>query len=140
MTVMNDNANIKQFELIRFVNENSSDDYVMSKISIVLRRDKLEAPYYMVTKIKLSTCLDNPDNGVIHAMDMLNHQRRHNLTQDKYNQIKSLIDENDHTDYADITEDEKQLKIVLMSRNPEEFANIFKDYGELFDVIDNTVD
>lgn len=140
MTVMNDNANIKQFELIRFVNENSSDDYVMSKISIVLRRDKLEAPYYMVTKIKLSSCLDNPDRGVIHAMDMLNHQRRHNLTQDKYNQIKSLIDENDHTDYADITEDEKQLKIVLMSRNPEEFANIFKDYGELFDVIDNTVD
>ena len=140
MTVMNDNANIKQFELIRFVNENSCDDYVMSKISIVLRRDKLEAPYYMVTKIKLSTCLDNPDNGVIHAMDMLNHQRRHNLTQDKYNEIKSLIDKNDHTDYADITEDEKQLKIVLMSRNPEEFANIFKNYGELFDVIDNTVD
>ena len=54
MTFMNNNANIKQFQLIKFINENCNEDHVISKISIVLRRDKIEAPYYMITKIKLS--------------------------------------------------------------------------------------
>ena len=70
MTFMNNNANIKQFQLIRFLNENCDDDHVISKISIILRRDKIEAPYYMITKIRLSTCIDNEENGIIHAMDI----------------------------------------------------------------------
>ena len=81
---MDNNANIKQFQLIRFINENCDDDHVISKISIVLRRDKIEAPYYMDTKIRMSSCIDKPDNGVIHAMNLLNHNRMHNLTEDKY--------------------------------------------------------
>ena len=140
MTFMNRDANIKQFQLVKYINETSTDDHVVSKISIVLRRDKIEAPYYMVTKIKLSSCLDKPDNGVIHAMDVLNHHRRHNLAEEKYNQIKSLILEADETDRVKITENENQLKIVLMSLNDEEFASIFKNYGELFDKIDNLVE
>ena len=140
MTFMNSDANIKQFQLVKYINETSTDDHVVSKISIVLRRDKIEAPYYMVTKIKLSSCLDKPENGVIHAMDVLNHHRRHNLTEEKYNQIKSLILEADETDRVKITENENQLKIVLMSLNDEEFANLLKNHGELFDKIDNLVD
>lgn len=140
MTFMNSDANIKQFQLVKYINETSTDDHVVSKISIVLRRDKIEAPYYMVTKIKLSSCLDKPDNGVIHAMDVLNHHRRHNLTEEKYNQIKSLILEADETDRVKITENENQLKIVLMSLNDEEFANLLKNHGELFDKIDNLVE
>ena len=140
MTFMNSDANIKQFQLVKYINETSTDDHVVSKISIVLRRDKIEAPYYMVTKIKLSSCLDKPDNGVIHAMDVLNHHRRHNLTEEKYNEIKSLILEADETDRVKITENENQLKIVLMSLNDEEFASILKNYGELFDKIDNLVE
>jgi len=140
MNFMNSDANIKQFQLVKYINETSTDDHVVSKISIVLRRDKIEAPYYMVTKIKLSSCLDKPDNGVIHAMDVLNHHRRHNLTEEKYNQIKSLILEVDETDRVKITENENQLKIVLMSLNDEEFANLLKNHGELFDKIDNLVE
>ena len=140
MTFMNSDANIKQFQLVKYINETSTDDHVVSKISIVLRRDKIEAPYYMVTKIKLSSCLDKPENGVIHAMDVLNHHRRHNLTEEKYNQIKSLILEADETDRVKITENENQLKIVLMSLNDEEFANLLKNHGELFDKIDNLVE
>ena len=140
MTFMNSDANIKQFQLVKYINETSTDDHVVSKISIVLRRDKIEAPYYMVTKIKLSSCLDKPDNGVIHAMDVLNHHRRHNLTEEKYNEIKSLILEADETDRVKITENENQLKIVLMSLNDEEFANLLKNHGELFDKIDNLVE
>ncbi|MBQ6345887.1 MAG: hypothetical protein IJI96_07220 [Methanobrevibacter sp.] len=138
---MNSTANIKQFQLIKFLNENCDDDHVISKVSILLRRDKIEAPYYMITKIRLSTCIDRPENGVIHAMDILNHVRRHNLTEDAYNEIKSLILDNDYeTDLVKISKNDEQLKMVLMSRNDDEFLNLFKDYGELFDKIDNLVD
>lgn len=141
MTFMNNAANIKQLQLIKFINENCDDDHVISKIIIVLRRDKIEAPYYMITKISLSSCVDKPENGIIHAMDILNHTRRHNLTEDKYNEIRSLIIDNDHeTEQAKLSKNDQQIKLVLMSKNDDEFENLFKNYGELFDKIDNLVD
>ena len=140
MTFMNRNANIKQFQLVKFINENTGDDHVMSKISIVLRRDKIEAPYYMVTKARLSTCIDRPDNGLIHAMDILNHQRKHNLTEDRFNEIKSLILTSSETELVKIIQSEKQIKMDLMSRNEKEFQDLFKDYQELFDNIDSLTD
>ena len=144
MTFMNNSANIKQFQLIRFINENCSDDHVISKISIVLRRDKIEAPYYMVTKIRLSTCIDRQDNGVIHAMDILNHHRMYNLTEEKYNEIKSMIndafEDNTESDQVKIFKKDKQLKIVLMSKNDDEIKNLFNNFQELFNEIDNLID
>ena len=141
MNFMNNSANIKQFQLIRYINENCSDDHVISKISIVLRRDKIEAPYYMITKIKMSSCIDRQDNGLIHAMDMLSHHRRHNLTEDKYNEIKSLIvDASDGDNQVKVIEKENQLKMILMSKNDDEFRNLFESYSELFEKIDNLVD
>lgn len=144
MTFMNDNANIKQFQLIKFINENCSDDHVVSKISIVLRRDKIEAPYYMVTKIKISSCVDNKDNGIYHAMDILNHHRMYNLTEDKYKEIKSLIidkfDNECKTNQVKILKMDKELKIVLMSKNSDELRNLFNEYHDLFDEIDYLVD
>lgn len=144
MTFMNNGANIKQFKLIKFINENCDDDHVISKISIVLRRDKVEAPYYMDTKIRLSSCIDMQDNGIIHAMNLLNHNRMHNLTEEKYNEIKSLIidmfDNEDEEDQVKIFKDDKRLKIVLMSKNDDEFMNLFENYHELFDKIDNLID
>ena len=141
---MNNNANIKQFGLVNFINENCSDDYVISKISIVLRRDKIEAPYYMSTIIRLSSCIDLEDNGIIHAMDMLNHHRKYNLTEDKYNDIKSLItsalDDNQKSDQINIFKNDEQLKLVLMSKNNDEFRNLFTNFHELFDEIDNLID
>lgn len=141
MNFMNNSANIKQFQLIRYINENCIDDHVISKISIVLRRDKIEAPYYMITKIKMSSCIDRQDNGLIHAMDMLSHHRRHNLTEDKYNEIKSLIvDASDDDNQVNVIEKENQLKMILMSKNDDEFRNLFESYSELFEKIDNLVD
>lgn len=141
---MNNSANIKQFKLIKFINENCSDDHVISKISIVLRRDKIEAPYFMNTKIRLSSCIDRQDNGIIHAMDILNHHRMYNLTEDKYNEIKTLIidafENNAQIGKVKIVEKDQQLKIVLMSKNDDEMRNLFKNYGELFDMIDNLID
>ena len=141
---MDNNANIKQFQLIRFINENCDDDHVISKISIVLRRDKIEAPYYMDTKIRMSSCIDKPDNGVIHAMNLLNHNRMHNLTEDKYNEIKSLIedafDDDFESDQVKVFKEDKRLKIVLMSKNEDELIKLFEDYHELFEKIDYLVD
>lgn len=144
MTFMNDSANIKQFQLIKFINENCSDDHVISKISIVLRRDKIEAPYYMDTKIRLSSCIDMPDNGIVHAMNILNHNRMYNLDENKYNEIKLLItdtfDDDNESEHVKIFKGDKRLKIVLMSKNDDEFMNLFKEYGELFEKIDNLID
>ena len=143
MTFMNDNANIKQFQLIKFLNENVNDDHVISRISIVLRRDKLEAPYYMNTKIRLSSCLDNGEKGLIHAMNILNHSRMYNLTEDRYNEIKSLIIdtfENKQSEQVEFSKNDKQIKITIMSKNDEEFKNLFESYQELFDKIDNLID
>ena len=42
MTFMNNNANIKQFQLIKFLNENVNDDHVISRISIVLIMEKMD--------------------------------------------------------------------------------------------------
>ena len=141
MTFMNNDANIKQFQLLNFLNENCSDDHIISKITIVLRRDKIEAPYYMIIKISLSSCIDRPDNGLIHAMDILNHTRRHNLTEETYAEIKSLIlDNNYKSELVKITKTDEQLKMILMSKNYDEFKNLFKNYGELFDKIDNLID
>ena len=141
---MNNNANIKQFQLIRFINDNCSDDHVITKISIVLRRDKIEAPYYLNTKIRLSTCVDMAENGIIHAMDIMNHNRMHNLTEDAYNEIKSLIDDKfeniPESDLVKIFKKENQVKIVLVSRSDEEINSLFDEYHELFDKIDNLVD
>ena len=143
MTFMNNNANIKQFQLIKFLNENVDDDHVISRISIVLRRDKIEAPYYMNTKIRLSSCLDNGEKGLIHAMNILNHSRMYNLTEDKYNEIKSLIIdtfEGNESDQVEFSKNDKQIKIVIMSKNDLEFKNLFESYHELFDKIDNLID
>ena len=122
MTYMNDTANIKQFRLIKFINENCDDDHLMAKISIVLRRDKIEAPYYMDSKIRLSSCIDKPENGVIHAMNILNHNRMYNLCEDQFNEIKSLIEDtfDDESEAVKVFKEEKKLKIVLMSKNNDE--------------------
>lgn len=143
MTFMNNDANIKQFQFLKFINENCNDNHVISKISIVLRRDKIESPYYMVTKIRLSSCIDKPENELIHAMDILNHARRYNLTEGIYDEIKSmLIDtfDNDESNRVKISKRDEELKIDIMTINDEEFESLFKIHQKVFDKIDNLID
>ncbi len=140
---MNNNTNIKQFQLLKFINENCDDDHVITRISIVLRRDKPEAPYYMNTKIRLSSCLDNEENGLIHAMNILNHSRMYNLTEEKYNEIKSLIFDTfdgNPSEQVEISKNDNRLKIDIMSKNDDEFIAIFESHHELFEKIDNLID
>ena len=144
MTFMNNSANFKQFQLLKFINENCNDHHVISKISIVLRRDKLEAPYYMNTKIRLSTCMDKEENGLIHAMDILNHSRMYNMTEYKYDEIKSLIldlfDGKPKSEFVEFSQNDQRLKISLMSKNDDEFRRLYENYHELFEMMDNLID
>ena len=64
----------------------------------------------------------------------------YNLTEDKFNEIKSLINNlSDNSDQIKISKKDKQLKIVLMSKNDDEFSTLFKNCRELFDKIDNLI-
>ena len=139
MTFLNENANIRQFGLVKFMNENSSDEHVISKISIVLRRDKIEAPYYMSTVVRLSSCIDMPERGMVHAMDMLNFHRMHNLTEEKYNQIRTLIIDAEDNSLVKIKREEKRLKMEMTSKSDEEFEELLRNYHELFEMIDSLV-
>lgn len=140
MTFLNKNANIRQFQLVRFMNENCSDDHVISKITIVLRRDKIEAPYYMSIVVRLSTCIDMPENGMIHAMDMLNHHRMHNLTEEKYNEIQTLIIDADCDELVKVSREDNRLKMEMTSKSDDEFEELLNKHHDLFKRIDNLVE
>ena len=139
MNAFNDNGNIKQFKLTRLINENCADEHVVTKMSIVLRRDKIEAPYYMVTKIKVSSCIDNESGGLVHAMDMMSLNRMHNLSEDAYHEIESLIDDACESDAVKVTSDEKGMKMAIMSKSNSESISLFENYRKLFERIDNLI-
>lgn len=139
MNAFNDNGNIKQFKLTRLINENCADEHVVTKMSIVLRRDKIEAPYYMVTKIKVSSCIDNETSGLIHAMDLLSLNRMHNLSEEKYGEIEGLIDDAGASDGIEVSSDEKGVKLSLMSRSNAETISLFEKYQELFESLDKLI-
>lgn len=139
MNAFNNNGNIKQFKLTRLINENCADEHVVTKMSIVLRRDKIEAPYYMVTKIKVSSCIDNADGGLIHAMDLASLNRMHNLTEKAYNEIESLIDDISESDEVKVTSDEKGMKMTIMSRSNADTINLFEKHQELFERLDSLI-
>ena len=76
-------------------------------------------------------------------MNILNHSRMYNLTEEKYNEIKSLIIdtfEGNESDQVEFTKNDKQIKIAIMSKNDLEFKNLFENYHELFEKIDNLID
>ena len=139
MNAFNDNGNIKQFKLTRLINENCADEHVVTKMSIVLRRDKIEAPYYMVTKIKISSCIDNKTSGLVHAMDLVSLNRMYNLTEKAYNEIKGIIDDACESDGVKVTSDEKRMKMAIISRSNAETISLFEKHQELFESLDSLI-
>ena len=140
MNSFNDNGNIKQFKLTRLINENCADEHVVTKMSIVLRKDKIEAPYYMVTKIKVSSCIDNETSGLVHAMDLVSLNRMHNLSEEAYHEIESIINDTSESEAVKVTSDENGMKIAIMSRSNAETISLLKKHQELFEKIDNLID
>ena len=134
------NTNLKQFEFIKYVAENAGDDHVMAKIIIRLRHDKLEAPYYMETRIRISSCADLQDKGIFHAMDVFNHRRMYNFLEDKYGEVMNLLDETFKEDskYLEIKDENEKIKdFIISSKSIEELDEVFKIYGDFFKTIDD---
>ena len=97
----------------------------------------------MNTKIRLSSCLDNGEKGLIHAMNILNHSRMYNLTEDRYNEISSMIIdtfEDNKSEQVEFSKNDKQIKIAIMSKDDEEFKSLYENYHDLFKKIDNLID
>jgi hypothetical protein len=136
------NTNLKQFEFIKYVAENAGDEHVMAKIIIRLRYDKVEAPYYMETRIRISSCADLQDNGIFHAMDVFNHRRMYNFHEDKYGEVLALLDETfkEESKCLEIKDENEKIKdYIIMTKSLEELEEVFKIYGDFFKTIDDLV-
>ena len=48
--------------------------------------------------------------------------------------------ENKQSEQVEFSKNDKQIKIDLMSKNDEEFKNLYENYHELFEKIDNLID
>ncbi|WP_292885841.1 hypothetical protein [Methanobrevibacter sp. UBA212] len=76
---------------------------------------------------------------MFHAMDMLNFHRMHNLTEEKYNQIRTLIIDAEDNNLVKISREEKRLKMEMTSKSDEEFEELLQKHHELFEMIDGLV-
>lgn len=77
---------------------------------------------------------------MVHAMDLLNHNRMHNLTEEKFNEIKTLIENSlEENPQIKVFREDKRLKLILTARGIDQTEYLFEKYGELFDVIDNLI-
>lgn len=136
------NTNLKQFEFIKYVAQNAGDEHVMAKIIVRLRHDKIEAPYYMETRIRISSCADLGDKGIFHAMDVFNHRRMYNFLEDKYEEVLGVLNETFKEDskYLEIKDENEKIKdFIILSRSLEELEEVFEIYGDFFKAIDDLV-
>ena len=68
----------------------------------------------------------------------------HNLIDYKYKEIESLIldlfDGKPKSELVEFSQNDQRLKISLMSKNDDEFRNLYENYHELFEMMDNLID
>ena len=131
-------VNLKQFETLKYIINNVQDDHIMCIINCEIRSDKIDTPYYLDTEISISHCTGTYNKGILHAMDVFKHHRMYNLLEDKYMEIKDIIektftDENpnlniEFSDTSDI------IKIQVMEVS--DLQEIFDKYGVFFNIID----
>ena len=131
-------VNLKQFETLKYIINNVQDDHIMCIINCEIRSDKIDTPYYLDTEISISHCTGTYNKGILHAMDVFKHHRMYNLLEEKYMEIKDIIektftDENpnlniEFSDTSDI------IKIQVMEVS--DLQEIFDKYGVFFNIID----
>ena len=132
-------VNLKQFETLKYIINNVQDDHIMCKINCEIRSDKIDTPYYLDTEISISHCTGTYNKGILHAMDVFNHHRMYNITEDKYNEIKKIIEDTFQSDYEHITTDfsEKADIIKIQVMEVSDLENIFIEFDDFFKIIDD---
>lgn len=131
-------VNLKQFETLKYIINNVQDDHIMCKINCELRTDKIDAPFYLDTKISISHCTGMYNKGILHAMDVFNHHRMYNIKEEKYNEIKKIIDNTFTEDYPhisrQISENVDIINIEVLEVS--DLKDIFDKYDDFFNIID----
>lgn len=132
-------VNLKQFETLKYIIHNVQDDHIMCKINCELRSDKIDAPFYLDTKISISHCTGMYNKGILHAMDVLNHHRMYNLKEDKYEEIKKIINETFTEEHPLITRKFSQEvnSIYIEVLEVSDLQDIFDKYDDFFKIIDD---
>lgn len=130
--------NLKEFELLKYISQNTKSPHVTCIIKILLQSDKIETPYYMDTEISLSYCMENHNKGIVHAMDVLKHHRMYNLTEEKFNEFKKTMKNFENTQEKTIkTEFTKNKQTIeIQTLNTSKLKYILEEYKELFEKID----
>ena len=67
----------------------------------------------------------------------------YNLTEERYNEIRSMIIntfEDNKSEQVEFSKNDKQIKIAIMSKDDEEFKSLYENYHDLFEKIDNLID
>ncbi len=132
-------VNLKQFETLKYIIHNVQDDHIMCKINCELRSDKIDAPFYLDTKISISHCTGMYNKGILHAMDVFNHHRMYNLKEDKYEEIKKIINETFTEEHPLITRKFSQEvnSIYIEVLEVSDLQDIFDKYDDFFKIIDD---
>ena len=63
----------------------------------------------------------------------------HNLTENAYNEIESIIDDVSDSDKVKVTSDEKGMNMAIISRSNVETIILFKKHQELFESLDSLI-
>lgn len=134
------NANLRQFQTLQHIIDNSDEEHITCIINILIQSDKIDTPYYLDTKIKITHCAETINKVIVHAMDVLENHRMYNITEEKYNQIKTLVDKlfegnNDLRTKTEITPQKDGIQIITM--NKKKLQKTLNEYENLFQVIDD---
>lgn len=133
-------SNLKQFETLKYIIENTQEHHITCIINIMIQSDKIDTPYYMDTEIAITECTQTENKGIVHAMDVLKHHRMYNITEDKYREMKKIIDEkfkdaDDKTITTNLTSTKDEIEIRTL--NKSKLDKILTEYEELFKIIDD---
>lgn len=133
-------SNLKQFETLKYIIENTQEHHITCIINIMIQSDKIDTPYYMDTEIAITECTQTENKGIVHAMDVLKHHRMYNITEDKYREMKKIIDEkfkdaDDKTVTTNLAPTKDEIEIRTL--NKSKLDKILTEYEELFRIIDD---
>lgn len=133
--------NLKHFNFLRYISENINDDHVMCKISCIIRSDRIDTPYYMDVHFALTFCTDTPDNGIIHAMDILKNQRMYNINKEVHDELVALFRESfsntSDDDNITLRIEDKLNQVTIQTKTPEELINYLNKHSTFFDRVDS---
>lgn len=132
-------VNLKQFKTLKYIADNVNDDHIMCKIDCEIRSDKIDTPYYLDTKISISHCTGTYNKGILHAMDVFNHHRMYNITEEKYFQIKDIIETTflEDTKFIKRNISEKSSVINIELMEVSDLKEILEEYHKFFEIIDD---